>query len=168
MFIFVRWCSLSIFVLQTFFFFFFLFFLCSFLFLLLLTKGMSQRSMNKAREWCMNIGQGLPASQLCQMSWIKRTNILRKRTSSFGNAICFPPNISTFFCLEAAVPGGQYVYICTAAAMSTGLAALLHTQAVPKGCQWAGKVGLQPPAFFDISFIGPHLMTMFGKRLFFF
>ena len=27
-----------------------------------------------------------------------------------------------------AMLGGQYVYICTAAAMSTGLAALLHTQ----------------------------------------
>jgi hypothetical protein len=41
--------------------------------------------------------------------------------------------------------GGQYVYICTAAAMSTGLAALLHTQDGPVeescgtikwGCNW--------------------------------
>ena len=50
--------------------------------------------------------------------------------------------------------------------MSTGLAALLHTQASPKGCQWAGEVRLQTPQKpFDISFIGPkNLMTMFGKQ----
>ena len=45
-----------------------------------------------------------------------------------------------------AMLGGQYVYICTAAAMSTGLAALLHTQVGPwnAGIRWAvTKMGLE-------------------------
>lgn len=35
-----------------------------------------------------------------------------------------------------ALLGGQYVYICTAAAMATALAALLHTQAGSKVQDW--------------------------------
>ena len=45
-----------------------------------------------------------------------------------------------------AMLGGQYAYICTAAAMSTGLAALLHTQVGPwnAGIRWAvTKMGLE-------------------------